>query len=174
MGMGYANGSAPETCQLSESVQLSADGPGILNVVQENISLSGGDMKFLRHCICFCLAGGSAVQKKETASIEFQHNRSQFTFILAELGAHMVIDSFDIRESIQVLPEGLHNLNICHLHQKSPNSRIHFRVACWLHGKVKQEFLTSIMNSPGDTFAEGAMWKDRKRQWPFNLEEFSC
>ena len=71
MGMGYANGSTPETCQLSEPVQLSADSSGILNVVQENISLSGGDMKFLRHHICFCLASGSAVQEKETPSIEF-------------------------------------------------------------------------------------------------------
>ena len=85
MGMGYANGSSSETCQLSKSVQLSPDGSGILNVVQENIPLSGGDMKFLRHCICFGLTGGSAVQEKETASIEFQHNRSQLTFIFAKL-----------------------------------------------------------------------------------------
>ena len=31
MGMGYANGSASETRQLSKSVQLSADGSGILD-----------------------------------------------------------------------------------------------------------------------------------------------
>ena len=84
MGMGYANGSSSKTCKFSKSVQLSSDGSRILNVVQKNIALGGGDMKFLRHCIRFCLAGGSAVQKKETASIEFQHNRSQFSFIFAE------------------------------------------------------------------------------------------